>query len=664
MNEDAAAADVFTDSALRDLLCTEIVQTTPIQSKSQEFHFHLHTEFHKKIAEQLREKLINDIQLAASNAVIQHYTNIEAEKIADPAVAPEFRIKQAFSKLAFKGYMKNHPPNKTTVSISEELYPVVPLSGLHADEVDQLVHTEANVVGIGKRLLYIDKVVLQDGRTINYKTYNAQKDGKITEHLHRYVQHILCEEILSNQKDLHKMTVKVYGDFVGSLNIGDHVRLFGIYNTLPEDRNEEEKREYIDVINVQPIDDKKESILTQEELDKFTELSKDPEQYLKALTDSFAPHIYGNHLPKLGILCASMVGARTKSRSNLLVLLVGSPGVGKSEMLKAALQIHDNVAYVDAPNVSARGLLYGQEEFNKTKILRAGVLVRYNLCVIDELDKMGKGQRVELNTASEQQIASYHKTPFDVDTPINVAIIAGANPAGGRWLDERSIRENLKNLEDTVLDRYLIIKVDKPKDTNPAYDILMDMADLEDDSDDTLTTSPFTPEQLRGLINHCKKLNPKFTIQARKLTKEFLNSFKTIQQSSTADLVIEMRKENDLIRIIKKISKLLMKEEIDEECVKMGVKFYKECMASIGMATDAPTAQAMLDKDADPENVFWRVYREQITETGETTVDESTFKKALFASGRWRTVEKLDKFVQKMIVSQMVSPSPGRLKRI
>lgn len=655
--------DSYTDSALRDRLCIEIGDATPIQTRSQEFHFHLHTEFHKKIAEQLREHLIHEIQLAATNAVITHFTNLEAERIADPTIDPEFRLKQAVTKLGFKEYMEDHPPNKVTVTISPNLYQVVPMSRFQASDVGNLVHSEVNVVGVGKRLLYVDKVVLRDGRTIDYKSYNAENDGKIVDTIHKYTQHVLCEEILTNQKDLHKMTVKIYGDFVGSLNIGDRIRVFGVYNTLPEDKNEDEKREYIDVINVQRIDDRKESTLTPEELNRFTELSKDPEQYLKALTDSFAPHIYGNHLPKLGILCASMVGERTKSRSNLLVLLVGSPGVGKSEMLKSALQIHDNVAYVDAPNVSARGLLYGQEEFNKTKILRAGVLVRYNLCVIDELDKMGKGQRVELNTASEQQIASYHKTPFDVDTPINVAIIAGANPAGGRWLDERSIRENLKNLEDTVLDRYLIIKVDKPKDTNPAYDILMDMADLEEDSDDTLTNTPFTSDQLRGLINHCKKLNPKFSTEARKLTKEFLNSFKTIQQASTADLVIEMRKENDLIRIIKKISKLLMREEIDEECVRLGVMFYKECMASIGMATDAPTAQAMLDSDADPENVFWRLYREICKEKGTETVTESDLKAAMENSRRWSTPEKINKFLNKM-KPHMFEPRAGVLKKI
>ncbi|PHS54421.1 MAG: hypothetical protein COB01_02220, partial [Lutibacter sp.] len=112
--------------------------------------------------------------------------------------------------------------------------------------------------------------------------------------------------------------------------------------------------------------------------------------------------------------------------------------------------------YADAPNASSRGLMYGQEEHGKRKILKAGLMVRNKKLYLDELDKMGE-TRQELNTAMEQQIASYHKNPFDIDTDIDCTVIAAGNPVFGKWKDGLDILEQLKPIKPELLSTFKYI---------------------------------------------------------------------------------------------------------------------------------------------------------------------------------------------------------------
>lgn len=644
-----------TNSSFRDEITKEILKRYTIPKIGKLLTIDLYSEFHKKMITQLGKTLPKQMALAATNAVKQYYT--EQKAFAMLGTYTDKELKQQIFKLTVNNYLKNAKNSPVKLKISTNIFPLINISNLNSSHVNKIIQTEMTVIGPSQPMVYPSSVETPNG-IIQYELYDPKNDGPIVKTFYNDVQFVLCEEILTNQKDLRKITVKVYGDFVGKFNIGDKVRILGYYEPLGEDEGAKEQRLYIDAINVTKIEEKQSLKLSTTDLEMFTALSKTPETYLKALTDSFAPHIYGNELPKLGILLASMISSKIHdSRSNLLLLLEGNPGVGKSEMLKAALKLHDNVAYVDAPNVSARGLLYGQEEFNKSKILRAGVLVRYNLVLLDELDKMGKGQREELNTATEQQIASYHKTPFDMDTPINVGIIASANPAGGRWKEDRAITENLGNLESTVLDRYLIIHVEKPLNNEAKYDLMLDSID------DRKHNTPFTYDQLRALISHAQTLNPVFTEESKKLIKQFLVKFASIEQSGRADLYIETRKEYDLIRIIKKISQLLLRETIDDECVEIGIDFYRKCMASVGISTEVPTVQSNLVPDG-PLEVFWKIFNELVSESEDDTVSESDIKKNMEEADLWKNPTKIDDFIERLMNVKIYEPRAGRFKKI
>ncbi|KAJ1963828.1 hypothetical protein H4R35_007205 [Dimargaris xerosporica] len=87
---------------------------------------------------------------------------------------------------------------------------------------------------------------------------------------------------------------------------------------------------------------------------------------LKLLVNSFCPSIYGNELIKLGILLSQFGGRRRRTaqatnhipiRSDPHILIVGDPGMGKSQMLNAAVAVAPRGVYVcGSSGISACGL--------------------------------------------------------------------------------------------------------------------------------------------------------------------------------------------------------------------------------------------------------------------------------------------------------------------
>lgn len=312
-----------------------------------------------------------------------------------------------------------------------------------------------------------------------------------------------------------------------------------------------------------------------------------PEQFIKDFTDSCAPHIQGNNTPKFAIVL-SEVGPSSlveKYRPHIHLYLTGNPGTAKSEMLKWFAKISYMGVYADAPNASARGLMYGQEEYGKRKILKAGLMVRNQKLYLDELDKMGD-TRQELNTAMEQQIASYHKNPFDIDTEINCTVIAAGNPQFGRWKDGIDLIEQLKPIRQELLSRFLVIRVVKSGETRSR------LAHVLDTMNNRERVKPkYTQHQIAGLINHCKTLNPPLSDKAEKLILDFAELFEQIKQDEESNLDFEVRAQINVIRISTAVAKFLQKEIIDEKCVRISIQFIKECAQSLGMITEIPTVQ-------------------------------------------------------------------------
>ena len=517
-------------------------------------------------------------------------------KIADGAEKTRHTlIKQAEIKLddklswvyrVFKGILRE-------IKILPEMIKSISLSKVNASHVDKIVCFDCNIDGIETQQAIEDKYDTEKSDIVLAEFYDKEQDGAKKDIIYDDFQYYWLREPIkefSRKKSLRKIAGQSYGRFVSKYETGDKVRILGFYRTIAQ-KGINELGVEIEIINMEKLDDDVEITLTKKELISFKELAEEfPEEFIKDFTNSCAPHIQGNNTPKLGIIL-SEVGPSSlveKYRPHIHLYLTGNPGTAKSEMLKWFAKISFMGVYADAPNASARGLMYGQEEFGKRKILKAGLMVRNQKLYLDELDKMGD-TRQELNTAMEQQIASYHKNPFDIDTEINCTVIAAGNPQFGRWKDGIDLIEQLKPLRQELLSRFLVIRVTKSGQTRTRLAYVLDIMQNRE-----RIKPKYTQRQIAGLINHCRKLNPTLSDKAEELILDFAELFEGIKQNEESNLDFEVRAQINVIRISTAIAKFLQKEIIDEKCVRIAIQFIKECAQSLGMITEIPTVQSDL----------------------------------------------------------------------
>ena len=172
-----------------------------------------------------------------------------------------------------------------------------------------------------------------------------------------------------------------------------------------------------------------------------------------------------------GDIAADTLTTAPRRRSEIHVLLCGDPGLGKSQLLKAAAAAAPRGVFVCGAAGSAAGLTasVGRDPSTGHATLEAGALALADrgTCCVDEFDKLAADPGALLGALEQQEVA-VAKAGVLARLPARASLLAAANPAGGSHDPSRSLAENVA-LPRALLSRFDLVLV--VLDTSsPAWD--------------------------------------------------------------------------------------------------------------------------------------------------------------------------------------------------
>lgn len=333
------------------------------------------------------------------------------------------------------------------------------------------------------------------------------------------------------------MSVECYGS-VDLCRPGDYVRVEGVFLPRPYHGYKKMKAGLLTdtFFYAMSIETGKESQENTREgqvdsnrvLDAFNKGNPGGEGLFDRLIHGFAPEIFGMEDVKK-VLLLMLAGAPSKVkedgmriRGDINVLLLGDPGIAKSQLLKTIAKISKRGVYTTGKGTSGVGLTanVAKDTLTGEMFLEGGALVLSDggICCIDELDKMNEHDRVSIHEVMEQQTVSISKAGINTTLNARCAVLGAANPVKGRYNVKKSVEFNV-GLPCALISRFdiLVVLKDEPdleKDLNLACHITS--LHLEEELCD------FSYKDIRGIIEECKKVVP--TIP-KSLSKRLSNAY-------------------------------------------------------------------------------------------------------------------------------------------
>ena len=278
--------------------------------------------------------------------------------------------------------------------------------------------------------------------------------------------------------------------------------------------------------NIIPIEHSWESIkLNKTETKKIVEMAK-KKSLLEEFSQSLAPSFEGYEIIRKSLILQHVAGKRIldesgnlEERGTIHILLSGSPGTGKSYLLRKSLVISPLWNWTIGKGLTKVGLVacVVRDEYG-SYVLEIGPLVMSDngICGIDEMNAMNPNDFGMLNNAMNDEQTKITKANIDQMLKTRTSILATSNPIHKVFTDHESIIKQLAPIPKDILDRFDVIW--------PMREII-DQDKLEDKYMARHLKSEnvkqiWSNEEMRNYISYARRLTPIIPLSVAKYFKE------------------------------------------------------------------------------------------------------------------------------------------------
>ena len=204
-------------------------------------------------------------------------------------------------------------------------------------------------------------------------------------------------------------------------------------------------------------------ILTKSDIDAIKRLKriKGDDKIIDTLVSMSDPSVVGYEHPKKGLLISAVnTSILTSIKEKIHSLLIGDPGLVKTQLLRRTIKLTPNSNYISAQNTSGKSITAIIDKTDDNLFLRLGAIPQAKGAIsgLNEIGRMSlEDQGHILDVMQEEE---FTKSAYGFITTINspTTIIASANPASNsKWKDNDKIDLSEFPVLVPLIDRFTLI---------------------------------------------------------------------------------------------------------------------------------------------------------------------------------------------------------------
>lgn len=401
---------------------------------------------------------------------------------------------------------------------------------------------------------------------------------------------------------------EVFGDVVGSISPGERVLATGQLNLRQTDDDRPTFSTYGEADSFEHLERDLDAVKVEAHRDEFQEIA-DSGEAMEQIVESIAPTIYGYDRIKEAVALMLFGGVRKElpdgstRRGSPHVLMVGDPGLGKTQIIQYATDIAPRSVYTSGQGSTKAGLTASavQDDFGDGGwTIQAGALVQAHKGVagIDELDKMNEEDRDGLLEAMESQTVSKNAAGKNVTLPAQTTVLAGANPEQGRFNEYESLGEQV-DLHAALFSRFDLIFTmtdDRDEDRDMAIaDTILDTNEVGqrlaggDTTSDIETSSAeptIEPDVLRAYIAYARQeVFPVLTDDAREVIRQRYRKIRTATEKD-GPVPTTPRSIEGMIRLAEAKARTRLSDTISVEDAQEVCDMVESALRDVGVDPD------------------------------------------------------------------------------